>query len=209
MQDYNESNIRRRLGTSLCNRTWGTWAFAHHFGAHSHGMYFMKHSNHPLNPNVDTSLRIPDIIKLYRERIGLPTLVLYQSNLWDSGQIDAWSEPPDPSWLRLYAANISRNVALIRSLLPPGTAMALRTNPIAGKEKKNVAEEVMNAVLMRIAAASDPFVGAVDVAGMLAPYAESDRKVYLLDEIHPNDKFAAGISHSVIQLAQVLRAAGC
>ena len=86
---FNDGSLRYQqshVSMNLCSNQKGdSLAFVHHFGSHPWGPYHsIGNVNNRSDPLISTKPRLERAIQLYMSKVGRPTRIFYNSELWDA-----------------------------------------------------------------------------------------------------------------------------
>jgi len=97
------------------------------FGSKKNGRYHNGFQNNQADPFVDTERRIPESIKQFSAKFGMPQYVSYRADLWDLHAIPSENvrlESQRNVYLQEYILNLFWAFDLIRELLPKATLIS-------------------------------------------------------------------------------------
>lgn len=212
------------MGSFMCDGPVGSLAFLHLFGATARGPYagndrFTNIDGEAAGCNAtapppdgvtcalvaDTSQRLSIGLREHaRITRAPPTLVVYQSLLWDAFVMTRnFSALPlgegAAALMDAYPRNVAANLRWLRGALPSGTGIVVRTTPVGGlRDPPHATTALLNGVLRRVAAAEG--VPLLDLDALLA---EHPRSVILRDETHLNNDFSLAVARLIFRIARV------
>ena len=141
---------------------------------------------------------------MFTREVGTPTLILYQSMLWDmfwAEQSPTLSKLPREEQAELFRAMITARLEEIFRIKDPSTAVYTRTTPRSRRYTRTA--ELFNNVTMEVARNTSSRLGLVDFDAMVWGSSLSfDRQPRLFrDPVHPNKEMTQALAAHLFDVA--------
>ena len=191
---------------AVCRGSRGIIGHLHLFGSNATGPYGANQSwsSSSEDPLVDTKARIAKGIEVFTREVGTPTLILYQSMLWDmfwAEQSPTLSKLPREEQAELFRAMITARLEEIFRIKDPSTAVYTRTTPRSRRYTRTA--ELFNNVTMEVARNMSSRLGLVEFDAMVWGSSLSfDRQPRLFrDPVHPNKEMTQALAAHLFDVA--------
>ena len=197
--DWSEGVFRtRRYDSLLCRLSRGNIAHLHVYGSNATGPYYTLNSTDDLY--LGTKARIQKGLEIFTQKLGPPTMIVFQIVAWDLSRLMADRALSDPTKQTQYHENMIARVREVLHLKGNATSLLLRTAP-ASKFANGLMRNY-NSILRGIS--SEMGVGLVDFDQML--WGPGNRTVALKelfkDNVHPHSHFLRRFGEHLMRRAQ-------
>ena len=194
-------------GAAVCHSPRGTIGHLHLFGSNATGPYGTNQdiTSHAGDPFIDTKPRIAKGIELFTQEIGRPTLIVYQTLLWDlfwTIKSPTLSRLPRKKQREVFGELVIERLQEVIRIKEESTALYLRTAPPSWWQYHTVLE--FNHVTRRIS--RDMNLTLVDFDTMVWGSNRSfARRPHLFrDLVHPRKEWTQMLASHLINIGNNL-----
>ena len=192
-------------GAAVCESSQGTIGHLHLFGSNATGPYGTDQDmiSNPADPYIDTKIRLVKGIELFSHEIGKPTLIVYQSLLWDifwAVKSPTLSRLTREAQAELYRDMLTSRLKEIMLLKDKSTALFMRTTPRTRRQTHTTV--VFNQVIREVS--RDLKLKLVDYDKMVWGSNRSLARLPQLfrDPVHPNKEMTKMLVSTLIEMAK-------